>query len=83
MAVSSCPKCVGHFFEIVENSPKNGTFKSLFIQCSSCGTVVGTTTYYDAGHISNQNQEKIKLLSQQLADVQHQLQQIQHQLSRR
>jgi uncharacterized Zn finger protein len=80
MALSSCQKCAGHSFELVENSPRGAHFKSLFIQCTSCGTVVGATTYYDAGHLSHLNQNKLEELSQQLADVQHQLSVIQRHL---
>ena len=42
MAVSSCPKCGNHTFEAVQNEPKNSNFQLWFIQCSSCGCVVGT-----------------------------------------
>jgi uncharacterized Zn finger protein len=48
MATSSCPKCSGSSFEMKENgNVRNASFKIMFIQCSSCGTVVGTTDYYN------------------------------------
>jgi uncharacterized Zn finger protein len=45
MATSRCPKCEGSSFEMVEKQVRNARFRQMFIQCSSCGTVVGTTDY--------------------------------------
>ena len=42
MALSSCPKCENHAFEIVPNVPKNSNFQLWFVQCKNCGCVVGT-----------------------------------------
>ncbi|MDH8700852.1 putative Zn finger protein [Dysgonomonadaceae bacterium PH5-43] len=42
MAKSSCPKCGNHSFEVVFNSPKGSNFQLWFVQCDSCGCVVGT-----------------------------------------
>lgn len=49
MAISTCAKCNNHQFEMVENSPRNSRFKYMFIQCSSCGSVVGITEYNNIG----------------------------------
>lgn len=53
MAVSTCPnsQCKGHGFEIVEHEPMGGKFKVHFIQCASCGTVVGVQEYYNIGKL--------------------------------
>jgi len=51
MAQSSCPKCGEHSFELKENSPKNSNYKYIFIQCSNCGTVVGTTEFNNIGKL--------------------------------
>lgn len=59
MARSSCPKCGNGHFEMVENSPKGSDFKLTFIQCSSCGAVVGVMDYYNIGNIVNQIAEKL------------------------
>lgn len=48
MAASRCPKCEGHQFEIVEKEVRNARFKMMFVQCSSCGTVVGVRDYENA-----------------------------------
>jgi hypothetical protein len=49
MAISTCTKCGGHLFEIRENEPRGSRFKLMFVQCSSCGGVVGVIDYYNIG----------------------------------
>ena len=65
MAISSCPKCDNSSFESRENSPRNSNYKLMFVQCSSCGAVVGVLDYKNIGTlISEQNQaiKKIHLI---------------------
>ncbi|RYD83029.1 MAG: hypothetical protein EOP53_02005 [Sphingobacteriales bacterium] len=59
MSYSKCPKCEGSSFEIKENSPRHSNFKLLFVQCSSCGTVVGTMDYYNIGARLSEIEKKI------------------------
>jgi len=60
MAISRCPKCEGSYFEMVENSNVQGAkFKIMFIQCSSCGSVVGTTDYYNVPTLLNKIANKL------------------------
>lgn len=47
MALSTCGKCGGRFFEVAENEPSGGNFKVMFIQCRSCGNVVGVTDFWN------------------------------------
>ncbi len=49
MAQSTCVKCGHHSFEMREQSPSGSNFKFLFIQCTSCGGVVGVVDYYNIG----------------------------------
>ena len=49
MATSKCPKCDNTHFEMKENTPKDSNYRLLFVQCSSCGTVVGVMDYYNIG----------------------------------
>ncbi len=49
MAHSTCIKCGGTRFEMVEVEPAASKYKMMFIQCSSCGGVVGVTDYYNVG----------------------------------
>jgi len=47
MALSTCVKCGHHVFEVSEVEPNGSNFKLMFVQCSSCGGVVGVTDYYN------------------------------------
>ena len=58
--LSKCPKCDGHSFAIQENSPANSRYKIYMVQCASCGCVVGTKDYYDAGVMLVEQKEVLK-----------------------
>jgi uncharacterized Zn finger protein len=48
MAQSKCPHCQHEAFELVERDDvKDSKFKIMFIQCVACGTVVGTTDFFN------------------------------------
>jgi len=49
MAYSKCIKCDGTYFEMVEKEPQKSAYKVMFIQCSSCGGVVGVMDYFNIG----------------------------------
>lgn len=49
MASSTCPKCNSTSFEVMENTPRDSNYILLFVQCRSCGCVVGTMDYYNIG----------------------------------
>ena len=66
MARSTCPKCENTTFEMVENSPRNSQFKVMFIQCASCGAVIGVADYYNIGNQNVKTQEAIKKIARQL-----------------
>jgi len=56
MALSSCPKCGNHLFEVQTVEPMHSNYKLNCVQCSSCGTVVGALEYLNLGaHILKQN----------------------------
>lgn len=61
MAVSTCTKCGSYAFEMVENTPNGSEFKVMFIQCSSCGGVVGVTDYYNVGGMLETLATKLKV----------------------
>ncbi len=48
MATSTCPRCWGTSFEMVQHTPGNSGFTFIFVQCAHCGTVVGTIDVYIA-----------------------------------
>ncbi len=49
MAKSTCVKCGNTSFENVEQTPTNSNFVYVFIQCASCGGVVGVTDFVNIG----------------------------------
>ncbi len=59
MAQSTCVKCGNHRFETAETEPKGSAFKLVFVQCSSCGGVVGVTEYYNTGSMLEKIAEKV------------------------
>jgi hydrogenase maturation factor HypF (carbamoyltransferase family) len=59
MATSTCPKCTSTSFEIKTNEPKGSRYKIHFIQCSSCGAVVGTMEYYDTANLLDKIGKKL------------------------
>lgn len=46
---STCVKCGGTSFETKEVEPRNSRYKLIFVQCSSCGGVVGVTEFFNIG----------------------------------
>ncbi len=48
MAISNCPRCEKSQFELVHQDNIKGANQPMyFVQCASCGTVVGVTDFYD------------------------------------
>lgn len=58
---SRCPKCGNTAFELVETPVKNAKYKYYFIQCSSCGCVVGTKEYFNVGALLQKLAEKLNI----------------------
>lgn len=61
MAYSKCPKCENGYFEVTENFPSKSNFKLLFVQCSVCGSVVGTMDYWNIGTLVKELEKKVGL----------------------
>lgn len=59
MAMSKCMRCDGTTFELKENTPRTSNFKLMFVQCSSCGGVVGVQEYFNLGYYVKQIAEKL------------------------
>jgi hypothetical protein len=71
MAISKCIKCSGTRFEMVEHIPSGSSFKQSFVQCSSCGGVIGVTGYYDAGVLANNQSAKLDTMQKHLETLHH------------
>ncbi len=61
MASSTCIKCGSTRFEIKENSPTGSRFKIMFVQCNSCGGVVGIMDYYNIGQLIHDLAKKLNI----------------------
>lgn len=59
MAASKCPKCESTRFELKTGEPTGSRFKVNYIQCASCGTVVGVTDYYNTSSLLEKIGNKI------------------------
>lgn len=49
MATSTCIKCESTRFELKPVEPTGARYKYYFIQCASCGGVVGSHEYFNLG----------------------------------
>ena len=59
MAIPTCGKCGGTLFEVVQQEPLRSEFKLMFVQCSSCGNVVGVLDYFNIGQLLHELAEKL------------------------
>jgi predicted nucleic-acid-binding Zn-ribbon protein len=59
MAVSTCVKCGSRSFEVKAAEPTGAKFTFLFVQCSSCGSVVGVTEHCNVGVLVRQLAKKL------------------------
>ena len=66
MALSTCPKCSNHSFEVQEFTPTRSKYKLLFVQCSSCGAVIGVIDYFNIGHMLEKQDIVLKKIAGQL-----------------
>jgi len=66
MALSTCPKCDNHLFEVEVGEPSDSRYKLLFVQCSSCGAVVGVLDYMNIGAVLEKQNEAIKKIASSL-----------------
>jgi RNase P subunit RPR2 len=51
MAISTCPKCDSTIFETKEGAVRGSNFKLTFVQCASCGAVVGVLDFFNIGQL--------------------------------
>ena len=58
MALSRCANCGFEYFETVKNKPHNSEVEITFVQCVSCGYVVGVVNEKDTGLITKLLEEK-------------------------
>ncbi len=61
MAVSTCTKCDNTQFELKEVTPRDSEFILSFIQCTSCGGVIGVIDFYNVGELIHQLAGKLNV----------------------
>ena len=64
MAKSSCPKCQGGNFEVQQVKPATSKFTLLFVQCASCGAVVGALEQHNIGEILDKQGEALTQIAE-------------------
>lgn len=82
MASSKCLGCGSSRFEVKQAEPAQSAYKLMFVQCSSCGGVVSSVPYYDAGVLAKDNQKALKEIKNQVGSLEYSLAQIKRALGR-
>jgi uncharacterized Zn finger protein len=80
MAQSSCPKCGRTSFEVAETMPLNVDYKLLFVQCASCGAVIGAVDLYNIAFLVYELDQKLTGeldgIRSEVTDMQYQMRRI-------
>lgn len=66
MASSSCPKCGNHTFEVQQVEPIRSAYKLMFVQCTSCGGVIGVLDFFNIGAKLTKQDEALKKIARAL-----------------
>lgn len=61
MAISTCTKCDNTQFEVKEVTPQNSNFRLYFVQCTSCGGVIGVIDFYNIGDLIHQLADELNV----------------------
>ena len=69
MAISTCPKCNGIYFEVETKEPLKSNYKLAFVQCIKCGCVVGTMEYYNIGSKIEELEKKVDMVSSNYSNI--------------
>lgn len=69
MPIPSCPSCKGKVFEVIQKRPKNSTLKLDFVQCSSCGSVVGVLEHPNINVILQNHEKMLSEIQQHLSSL--------------
>jgi transcription elongation factor Elf1 len=65
MAHPSCPRCYCGAFELTEAKVKGAKYKLYFVQCGTCGAVVGTEPYLSVVSLVERLEKKVDLVLEQ------------------
>ena len=71
MGQSKCANCGFEYFEVVKNKPQNSEVDLLFVQCASCGTVVGLINEFNTEVITKSIEEQFLKLQEITTTLDH------------
>ena len=71
MAVSKCANCGFEYFEVVKNKPQNFDGDLFFVQCASCGTVVGLVNESNTEVITQSIEEQFLKMQELVTTLDH------------
>ena len=66
MAISTCNHCEETEFEIVLQKPTDSRYTFNFVQCASCGTVVGVLEERNIGSLSNITEAMLRRIAEKV-----------------
>jgi len=66
MAISKCGHCNGTSFELKEHTPAGSQYSIYFVQCATCGSVVGTMDNRSVPVLMDLQNEAIKKIASAL-----------------
>lgn len=61
MAISKCSKCDCTRFELKEANISGSAYRMYFVQCSSCGAVVGVVPFINTAALIQQLADKMNI----------------------
>ena len=61
MAISKCSKCNSTRFELKEANISGSAYRMYFVQCASCGSVVGVVPFMNTAALIQQLADKLKI----------------------
>ena len=71
MALSRCANCGFEYFETVKNKPYNSEEELTFVQCASCGYVIGVVNKNDTGLITKLLEENFSKAEKIATTIDH------------
>ena len=69
MPESKCPKCSNQSFEIQKHKPDGSSFDISFVQCSNCGSIVGTIDYVTQYYAQKDHDKRLNDIKKQLSQI--------------
>jgi predicted nucleic-acid-binding Zn-ribbon protein len=78
---TSCGKCDGSSFKLHEVTVTGAAYRMYAVQCTSCGTPIGVTEFFDNGSLLKKQEKAIADLQSKVSGMSHTIDQIAHVLN--